>query len=88
MVAEPGVPDCINTTMKRVEAMGANAAVGSSLGDAGVAELFNRNDPMLASSKTGNKGVRIGFVAFAPHSGAKATTPPISPPLHCRCSSR
>jgi hypothetical protein len=53
-IRQSPVPHCINTTMKRVEAMGSDAAMSPGLGDAGVAELFHRHDAVLASRKTGN----------------------------------
>jgi hypothetical protein len=66
-IAQGSVPDCINTTMKGVESVGPDAAAGARLRDAGLAELSDRDHPVLTSGKTGNEGVRIRFGALVPH---------------------
>ena len=75
------MPDRINTTMKRVEAVGANAAVGSSLRDAGLAQLLRRDDAVLASGETGNEAVRIRFVELVPHVRNQVDNPADFAPL-------
>jgi hypothetical protein len=81
LVAQPRVSDRINTTMKRVEAAGLCALRDPTPGQARPVQLRGGHDSVLIGRQACDRRVPTGFAAFAPHSGAKATTPPISPPF-------
>jgi hypothetical protein len=69
LLAEPQVPDGVNTAMYAVQAPCVHAAPPGSVVDTSVLELCYRDHAVLVSRNPGNEGVRIGVGEFSSHVG-------------------
>src|SRR5215210_3276537 len=79
-LAEPRVPDGINTAVNAVQSPGMLAIRDAAGRKPCIQELWSRDHAVLSCGDPGNCGVRRGFVAFLRHIRRKATIAAISPP--------
>ncbi len=61
--------NCINTTMKAVEAAGRNAVSAGVVAKTHVLELLNGDDPVLLRGDPRDHCIRSAIGAFSPHVG-------------------